>query len=143
MSDRPAISSSGSPNKEVVRRLVDEVMNARRFDLLVDLASPRLAPKLRIAYEDFAAAFPDWRQEILRLVEEGDTVVAHMRCTGTQGGDWQGTPATGRRMDVDEVAFLTITDGRIARYWVLEDTDTRKRQLAGDDAALGDLGSAS
>jgi predicted ester cyclase len=136
-------TSTLSANKKLVHRLVDEVMNARRLELLVDLASDRLAPKLRTAYEQFAVAFPDWHQQVLHLVEEGDTVAVHMRCTGTQHSDWQGAAATGRRMDVDEVAFLTITDGRITRYWALEDTDTRQRQLAGHNATLGELGSPS
>lgn len=135
--------SPRSANKELVQRLIDDVMNGRQFDLLADLATERLAPKLRATYEQFAVAFPDWQQQVLHVVEEGETVAVHMRCTGTQHGEWQGTVATGRIMDVDEVAFLTITDGRITRYWALEDTDTRKRQLAGDDASLGELGSAS
>jgi hypothetical protein len=42
--------STASPNKRLVHRLVDEVTNARRFDLLEDLAAERLAPKLRTAY---------------------------------------------------------------------------------------------
>jgi hypothetical protein len=44
-------------------------------------------------------------------------------------------------MEVDEVSFITIADGRISRMWGLEDTWTRMRQLAGDDATLGELGS--
>lgn len=135
-------TSTTSANKRLVHRLVDEVMNARRFELLDGLAAERLAPKLRTAYEQLVTAFPDWRQQVLHLVEEGDTIAAHMRCTGRQLGEWQGAEATGRAMDVDEVAFLTITDGRITRYWALEDTDARKRQLAGDGAILDELGSA-
>jgi hypothetical protein len=49
--------------------------------------------------------------------------------------------ATGRRMRIDEVYFFRITDVRISGLWGLEDTWTRRRQLAGDDTNLGDLGS--
>jgi predicted ester cyclase len=132
-----------SANKALVHRLVDEVINGRDFDLLVELTTDRLAPKLRVAYDQFLVAFPDWRQEILGLVEEGDVGAVHFRCTGTQQADWQGIPADGRAMDIDEVAFMTITDGRISRYWSLEDTWTRMQQLAGADLTLGELGSLS
>ena len=52
-----------------------------------------------------------------------------------------GLPATGRPMRIDEVYFFRITEGRIGGVWGLEDTWTRMRQLRGDDAALGELGS--
>jgi predicted ester cyclase len=132
-----------SSNKRLVYRLVDEVINARRFDVLAELVTDRLAPKLRIALEQFLAAFPDWHQQIVELIEEGDTVVARFRCTGTQATEWQGITPSGRSMDVDEVSFLRITNGRIDRIWALEDTWTRLRQLAGDDVTLGELGSLS
>jgi predicted ester cyclase len=132
-----------SSNKQLVQRLADEVINARRFEVLDELATDRLAPKLRAAFEQFLAAFPDWHQHVVELVEEGDTVVARFRCTGTQASEWQGIAPTGRSMDVDEVSFVRIENGRIARMWGLEDTWTRMRQLAGRDATLGDLGSLS
>lgn len=142
-SDRGAGSDGGtpSPNKQLVHRLVDDVINARRFESLDGLATSTLAPKLRTAFERFRTAFPDWHQEIVELVEEGDTVVARFRCTGTQATDWQGLSATGQAMDVDEVSFIRITDGRISGIWGLEDTWTRIRQLVGDDVTVGELGS--
>ena len=136
-------SAPPSPNKRLVHRFVDDVINARRFDLLDELATERLAPKLRTAYVQFLAAFPDWHQQVVELIEEGDTVVARFRCTGTQATAWQGIAPTGRTMDVDEVAFIRIADGRIGRMWALEDTWNRIRQLAGDDVTLGELGSLS
>jgi steroid delta-isomerase-like uncharacterized protein len=130
-----------SPNKDLVRRLVDDAINGRRFDLVDQLATERLAPKLRTAWEQFERAFPDWRQEIVELVEEGGTVVARFRCTGTHTAEWQGLPATGKAMDVDEVAFIRVADGRISHWWGLEDTWTRMRQLGGRPGSPGELGS--
>jgi hypothetical protein len=46
-------------------------------------------------------------------------------------------------MRVDEVYFFRIGDGPITGLWGLEDTWTRMRQLAGDEARLGELGSLS
>jgi hypothetical protein len=65
-----------SANKRLVHRLVDEVINGRQFDMLDDIASDRLVPRLRTAFEQLHAVFPDWHQTIVELVEEDDTVVA-------------------------------------------------------------------
>jgi predicted ester cyclase len=127
--------------KQLVRRLVDEVMNGRHLDRLDVLCTNRLAPKLRVAFQQFLEAFPDWRQEIVELVHEDGTVVAHFRCTGTHEGSWRGLSATGRSMRIDEVYFFRVDDGRIGGLWGLEDTWSRMRQLAGDAATLGELGS--
>lgn len=130
-------------HKAIVSRLVQDVMNGRDLDLLDDLCTPQLAPKLRKAFSSFVAAFADWRQELVELVAEGDTVVARFRCQGTQTGAWQGLAASGRKMMIDEVYFFRFTGGRIRSMWGLEDTWTRMRQLAGDDVTLGELGSLS
>ena len=128
---------------DVVRRLVAEVINGGDLDLLEELCVEPLAPKLRQAFAEFRAAFPDWHQEIVELVTEGETVVARFRCTGTQRGAWRGLPPTERRMKVDEVYFVRITDGRIRSLWGLEDTWTRIRQLRGVAGDMGELGSLS
>jgi predicted ester cyclase len=127
--------------KDLVRRLVDEAMNGQDLDVIDELYTETLAPKVRRAFEQFRAAFPDWHQEVVEVVEDGDTVVVRYRCTGTHLGSWQGLDSTGRTMRVDEVHIYHLDHGRIARVWALEDTWTRMRQLAGDDATLGDLGS--
>jgi predicted ester cyclase len=111
------------------KTLVGHLVNANDPDALDDIATPALARTLRRAFDQFRAAFPDWHQEIIELVTEGDTVVAHFRCTGTHQGPWLGLQPTGRTMNIDEVYFFRITDDRLARVWGLEDTWTHHQQL--------------
>lgn len=119
-----------SANKALVRRLVDDVLNAGRLDVLDELYTPRMAPVARRWIEPFRTAFPDVKMEIVELVAEDDTVVGRFTCSGTHLGDWRGYPPTGRRFErVDEVYFFAIRDGRIARAWGLEDTCARLDQL--------------
>jgi predicted ester cyclase len=129
--------------KQLVRRLVADVINGGELERLDELCDRRLAGKLRTAFEQFRSAFPDWHQEIVELVREGSTVAARFRCTGTHQGTWQGLAPTGRAMRIDEVYFFRITTDRITGVWGLEDTWTRVRQLTGDAATLGELGSLS
>ncbi len=122
--------------KELVRRLVDEVINDDDLRVLDEICTPRLARKLRAWFSPFRAAFPDWRQEVVQLVAEGDTVVARFVCRGTNLGEWLGVPPTGRSMEVDEVYFFTVADGRLDRVWGLEDTWGRLLQLGTAEQAL-------
>jgi predicted ester cyclase len=111
-----------SPRKRSLRRLVDEVMNARNLDVLGELCTPAMARRWRAWVTPFQVSFA--------LVEEGDTVVGRFTCSGTHSGEWRGQAPTGRRFeDVDEVYFFTFDGERIADAWGLEDTLDRLRQL--------------
>ena len=117
-------------HKAVVRRLVDEVMNERRLDVVDELCTRAMARRWRRWVMPFQASFPDMRMEIVQLVAEGDTVVGRFTCSATHAGDWQGQPATGRRFEnVDEVYFFGFDNGRIAEAWGIEDTLDRLGQL--------------
>lgn len=116
--------------KQVVRRLIDEVMNRADLSVLDELYTPRLAAAARRWIEPFLASFSDVHMRIVELVAEAETVVGRFACSGTQTGTWLGHPATGRRFrDVAEVYFFRIVDGRIVRAWGLEDTHGRLEQL--------------
>lgn len=119
--------------KDVVRRLVDEVMNNGDLSVLEELYAPRLAPAARRWVEPFLASFSDVRMRVVQIVAEGETVVGRFSCSGTHVGSWLGHPATGRRFtDVAEVYFFRVVEGRIVRAWGLEDTVERLRQLGLD-----------
>ncbi len=98
-------------DKALVRRLVDQVINGGKLDLVEE------------------AAFPDWREEIVDMVAEGNQVAVRFRCSGTLQGEFMGAQPNGRRQEVDEVFFLRVRDGRFVEYWGLEDNLARLRQL--------------
>lgn len=117
-------------NKGLVRRLVQEVLNNRRLDVIDELYDHRLAPAARRWIEPFLASFSDVHMRIDDLIAEDDTVVGRFSCSGTHSGAWLGHPPTGRRFtDVAEVYIFRIADGRIVSAWGLEDTRSRLRQL--------------
>jgi predicted ester cyclase len=116
--------------KQLVRRLVDDVINAGDMSVLAEIYTQPMARAAARWIEPFRRSFPDFRMEIVQLVAEGDTVVARFRCSGTHLGEWRGHAPTGRRFErIDEVYFFEVSDGRLARAWGLEDTLTRSRQL--------------
>ena len=126
---------TGQPEDEaggklLVRRLIDEVMNGGRLEVLSELYSTDMVIAARQWIGPFRQAFPDVHMDIMALLAEGDTVAARFRCSATHLGTWQGHAPTNRRFrSVDEVYFFTIRDGRIAGAWGLEDNDRRRHQL--------------
>ncbi|MFJ8025764.1 ester cyclase [Streptomyces sp. NPDC096311] len=95
-----------------------------------------------------AAAFPDMRVEVVSQVVQGDQVVSRVRVTGTHEGDFFGLPATHRKVEFDEVLFMTVTEGKVSRVWGLGDDFAFLEQLGvlpgpenpSRPAALGDEG---
>lgn len=119
-----------SANKVVVERLVREVINGRRLDLIDELYAPASAAAAREWIAPFLESFPDVRMEIVDLIAEGDKVVGRYACTATHQGSWLGHPPTGHRFEnIDEVSIYTLYEGRITDTWSLEDTHERLRQL--------------
>ena len=117
-------------NKAIVRRLIEEVLNGGRLEVLDELYAPELAPAARRWITPFRASFPDVHMAILELIAEGDAVVSRFTCSATHLGEWLGHPPTGRRFErVDEVSIFRLRDGKITQVWSLEDSLGRLRQL--------------
>jgi predicted ester cyclase len=110
-------------NKAMLRRLV-EAHNAGNMDVVDELFTPELAEQVKKEFTAFRSAFPDWREEIVDVVAEEDKVVGRFKCSGTHRGELMGIAPTGRRMDVDEVYFLRVQDGKFVEFWGLEDNFT-------------------
>ena len=128
--ERGAGGSSPEDPKRVVRRLVEEVMNAGRLDVIDEIYAPGMAAAARGWIEPFRESFPDVRMDVLDLIAEGEKVVGRFHCSATNLGPWRGNPPTARRFErVDEVYIFRIVDGRITEAWGIEDTRSRERQL--------------
>jgi len=112
----------------MLRRLVD-AHNAGNMDVMDELFTPELAEQAKQGFTAFRSAFPDWREEIVDMVAEGDQVVGRFKCSGTHRGEMMGIAPTGRHMEVDEVYFLRVEDGMFVEFWGLEVNLTRMRQL--------------
>src|SRR5215471_19356078 len=67
--------------------------------------------------------------DLLRLVTEGDQVVAHMPYRGTFTKPILGVTPTGRSAQVDEMVIFRIADGKIAEAWEVYDECGMWRQL--------------
>jgi steroid delta-isomerase-like uncharacterized protein len=150
MSDTVALATDPrlEANKAIVRSFVD-AWNTRDFDRFATLMNERAVLRIggavvpcdpagtRAIAEEWTAAFPDWRFELIDLIAERDRVVAHMPYRGTHRGPILGVAPTGRACSVDEMVIFRISDGRIAEAWEVYDEAGMWRQLHVDPPAPG------
>jgi len=113
--------------KDMVRRLVEAINAGEEAEAVDELFAPRAARRVKRLFEEFRTAFPDWHEEAVQLVAEGDAVAGRFRCSGTHLGEFLGEAPTGKRME--EVFFVRAEDGRFVEFWGLEDSLGRMRQL--------------
>jgi predicted ester cyclase len=116
-------------NKEIVRRMVEAINSGNEAAFVEQAFAPRAARRVGRLFAEFRTAFPDWHEEIVELVAEGNTVAGRFRCSGTHLGEFLGEAPTGRHMDVEEVFFVRAEDGKFVDFWGLEDSLGRMRQL--------------
>ena len=116
-------------NKDMVRRLVKAINTGDEDEAVEELFTPRTARRVKRLFAEFRSAFPDWHEEIVELVAEGEMVAGRFKCAGTHRGEFLGEAPTGKRMEVEEVFFFRAEDGKFVDFWALEDSMGRMRQL--------------
>lgn len=80
-------------------------------------------------YELVKRAFPDLEIRIDDLVAAGDKVALRLTLGGTHLGEFQGIPATGRRISYVSHEFYRVADGLVAEEWICSDMASLFRQL--------------
>jgi len=75
-------------------------------------------------------AFPDLRLDAQDILTSGDKVVARLRVTGTNKGEFMGTPATGKAINVQAVDIVRFgNDGLAVEHWGVWDMMAMMQQL--------------
>jgi steroid delta-isomerase-like uncharacterized protein len=74
---------------------------------------------------------PDFHNDLVDLICEGDRAAARLSCSGQHQGLLLGVPGSGRRFRYDATAFFRCREGRIAAVWVLGDIEELRRRLTG------------
>jgi predicted ester cyclase len=129
-------------HRATVRRLFDEVWNGRNLAAIESLYSPDFVvdyrpysplgtgwPAVRAMVERAYATFPDYHEELLSLVVEGDVAAVHLRISGTQLGAWGPVPPTGRCLEFEEMVLLRFdADGRVVHQRGIVDNLAGLRQ---------------
>ena len=129
-------------NKELVRRVNEEVWTKGNLEILDELFSPDFVQhflpvgsetkgldQFRVSIGSHRKAFPDWAEQIKLIVAEGDLVATHFTSTGTNDGSFLGNPPTGKQIYINEMSIYRIADGRIVEQWLIPDLLSLSQQL--------------
>jgi steroid delta-isomerase-like uncharacterized protein len=135
---------SGSPqeNAALVRQSFD-AFNAGDTARLLSVVAPDLVMHLaelpepirgretwQQGFELMKRAFPDLEAQIDDVVAAEDRVAVRVSFRGTHSGEFQGIPATGRRIHYVSHEFYRVEHGLIAEEWICSDMATLFRQLS-------------
>ncbi len=116
-------------NKAIVHHFVEDGANAGNMDVLDELfaddfvnhdptqPAARDLPALKQFLMVRQAAFPDQRATIEDLFAEGDRVAKRWTWRGTQTGEFNGIPPTGRQVTLEGIDILRVSDGKIREIW--------------------------
>jgi steroid delta-isomerase-like uncharacterized protein len=74
-------------------------------------------------------AFPDFHNDVVDVVTDGERAAVRLRYSGTHRGEVMGVTGSGRTVAYDGVAFFTFDGDRIASVWVLGDRWGLQQQL--------------
>jgi predicted ester cyclase len=113
--------SETDANKQTVRRIYNEAVNAGRTGILADVVAPEFTgPDGSRGPAAFAAnitalraGFPDIRFTIEQVVAEGDRVAVRWTWTGTHTGTFRGFAASGRSVHDTGLVLYTFAGGKV------------------------------
>lgn len=125
--------SDGETMKAIYRRMVEEVVNQGKFDVVdelfdpgyVDHSAPPGAPAglegVKAVFGMFRAGFPDVKFTIDNMVADGDVVATLVHGEGTNTGDFMGMPASNKAARWRSVGFFRVKDDKIVEHWGIPD----------------------
>ncbi len=116
-------------NKEVVRRFfeafsrhdIEEMKSLVAEDLVQHNSTSQGRDGLAEEARYWLGAFPDASISIEDLIAEGDTIAVRLQVAATNDGEFFGAPATGRKIDVQEIDIARVENGLIAELWSAPD----------------------
>jgi len=134
---------STETNKAVCRRMLDQLYNQRRPDLIAEFFTDDLvvhvgrpSRQLPIEMEGFiervtmaVKAFPDIQITVEDEIAEGDKVAYRWTVTGTHQGQFGDIPPTGKAVTRAGVAIYRLVNGKIAENWLFADDLDFMQQL--------------
>jgi steroid delta-isomerase-like uncharacterized protein len=120
---------SAEENRALIRRFLEELFNQHDMAAIeryiaadyVDHVLPPGVPPDRAGFTQFIGAFfqalPDFHYTIDDVLADGDRVAVRLTAQGTQQGEFNGIPPTGKRATWGEMHIGRIKDGAIVEHW--------------------------
>jgi steroid delta-isomerase-like uncharacterized protein len=119
----------GDENKALVRRWIEEGFNRQNLAVLDELIAEQFTVNgqtigrdgLRMSMSRHLMGFPDLRVTIDDILAEGSKVGVWYTAEGTHRGEFEGIPATGKRVKWSGFDLLTVEHGKITQARFISD----------------------
>jgi steroid delta-isomerase-like uncharacterized protein len=128
-------------NKAIVHRFLEEVLNQKNPAAAASVCSPSVRwhggamgdaqdlPGFQSQLASVFASFPDLSVEIHDVIAEQDRVAVRLTMRGTQLGEFQGVPPTGKRISSAGMNTYRISNNQIVEEWWQNDLLGVMRQI--------------
>jgi len=139
-------------NRALVLQLYEEVWNKGNFDFVNVSVAPDFqdhAQKrfyslptqgreaISEAAKQFRAAMPDFHDQMIQIVAEGNRVYYLGRVTGTHSGNFFQFPPSGNKISVTGINGFHLENGKIVEAWGIFDVMGLMQQMGIGPAAPG------
>ena len=133
-------------NKAIIRRAVEEGWNKGNLDVFDELVAIDAVhhdwkthglEAFKQAISADMTAFPDLQMTIEDMIAEGDKVAVRYTFRGTQKGETQDIPPTGKYVTVPGIFICRCAGGKIVEEWDIWD-DLGPLQQLGAISPLGE-----
>jgi predicted ester cyclase len=124
---------SPETNKAIVRRMVTQVWNKRRIDLIEEFYTEDVVQHLigrpsktglegvRNATSRMLSAYPDLEHAIEDQIAEGDKVVSRWTMTSSLPGELENETVPGKQVIQSGVTIFHLSNARVDEFWLLSD----------------------
>lgn len=85
----------------IEKYMADDFVN---HEAIAGMGTTRDTP--RQMFKMMHAAFPDFRMDVLEMLQEGDKVVSRVVMLGTHEGEFMGVPASGSQIEVNTIDIM-------------------------------------
>lgn len=132
-------SSLQDQNKALAKRAFEELLSKGQFELAAQLYAKDFVNHgihRDISLDEDQAALKGWHQAFSdifitpeKLIAEGDLVAIYWIARGTNTGEGNGLPATGKKVEQAGITIWRIVDGKIKEEWSAFDQLSLMQQL--------------
>ncbi len=135
------MSTHTHENKQIVRRLFDEIWNQGQLAVADEIFARPDSVKAYIGH--FRQAFPDIQHTPTDMIAEGDKVVVTWTAKGTQTGQWHNIAPANKPIEYQGTTVVRLKGGKIVDHntvWdmliVLEQLDLVSKIRKADGSRL-------
>jgi steroid delta-isomerase-like uncharacterized protein len=143
-------------NKVIARRVFEEILSQGKFQVADEIYAPDFVnhgvqtsvglKEDQDAARGWRTAFPDLKMNVVLMVAEDDLVTVLWTASGTNTGQGNGLPATGKTAEGRGITVWRIVGGKIREEWTEYDSLRLMKQLgllpAGEKARGSQPGTA-